>query len=166
MDRIMKVMISSIIVNTLLSLLKIIFGFISKSGALIADGIHSLSDLLTDFFAIFGNFMAKKPADLEHPYGHGKIEYLTSIGISLVILFLGFNIISSSANSKALSSSLIVIIVSVVTIIFKYLLSSYIIKKGYLYKNNILIASGKESKADVISSLVVFISAILVYFSK
>ena len=74
-----KVMFISLIVNFSLSFLKVITGIIFSSGALIADGVHSFSDLSTDFFAILGNYLARKPADKEHPFGHGKIEYLTSI---------------------------------------------------------------------------------------
>lgn len=166
MNNVTKVMSVSIITNTFLSLIKIIIGFICKSSALLADGVHSFSDLLTDFFAIIGNIMAKKPADEKHPYGHGKIEYLTSIGISMVIIILGLTIINNSMYSKVVMSSLIVSIVSLITITLKYLLSEYIIRKGKKLENNILIASGKESRADVISSLVVFISAILSVFSK
>lgn len=166
MNNVTKVMSVSIITNTFLSLIKIIIGFICKSSALLADGVHSFSDLLTDFFAIIGNIMAKKPADEKHPYGHGKIEYLTSIGISMVIIILGLTIINNSMHSKVVMSSLIVSIVSLIAITLKYLLSEYIIRKGKKLENNILIASGKESRADVISSLVVFISAILSVFSK
>jgi len=166
MNNVTKVMSVSIITNTFLSLIKIIIGFICKSSALLADGVHSFSDLLTDFFAIIGNIMAKKPADEKHPYGHGKIEYLTSIGISIVVIILGLTIINNSMHSKVVMSSLIVSIVSLITITLKYLLSEYIIRKGKKLENNILIASGKESRADVISSLVVFISAILSVFSK
>mgnify|MGYP002518987453 FL=1 len=166
MNNVTKVMSVSIITNTFLSLIKIIIGFICKSSALLADGVHSFSDLLTDFFAIIGNIMAKKPADEKHPYGHGKIEYLTSIGISMVVIILGLTIINNSMHSKVVMSSLIVSIVSLITITLKYLLSEYIIRKGKKLENNILIASGKESRADVISSLVVFISAILSVFSK
>lgn len=166
MNNVTKVMSVSIITNTFLSFIKIIIGFICKSSALLADGVHSFSDLLTDFFAIIGNIMAKKPADEKHPYGHGKIEYLTSIGISIVIIILGLTIINNSMHSKVVMSSLIVSIVSLITITLKYLLSEYIIRKGKKLENNILIASGKESRADVISSLVVFISAILSVFSK
>ncbi len=164
MNHVTKVMSVSIITNISLTILKILFGFISKSSALLADGVHSLSDLLTDFFAIFGNIMAKKPADTKHPYGHGKIEYLTSIGISIIILMLGFSMIYNISKSSVSISSLIVIIISMITILSKYILSKYVIKKGKLYDNNILIASGNESKADVISSLVVLISGILGMF--
>lgn len=160
-----KVMLTSMLVNTFLSLIKIIVGFIGSSSALIADGVHSFSDLTTDLFAIFGNYLSHKPADEKHPFGHGKLEYLTSIGIGLAILFVGFSIIYNSFKSEIVIPSVLIIIVSLFTIIVKLLLSRFVIRKGYEYKQNVLIASGKESSTDVISSIVVLISSILIQFS-
>ncbi len=165
-NNVTKVMGVSIFTNLFLSIFKIISGFLFKSSSLIADGMHSLSDLITDFFAIIGNLIARKPADYEHPYGHGKIEYLTSLVIGFIILIVGFSVIYSSVNKDVVIANKIVVVVSLITIILKYLLSNYIIKKGIKYKNNILIASGKESKTDIISSLVVLVSSILIQFSN
>ncbi|MCI9232981.1 MAG: GNAT family N-acetyltransferase [Bacilli bacterium] len=166
MDKITKVMGISIITNIFLSVVKIVTGFIGNSGALIADGIHSFSDLSTDFIAIVGNYLSRKPADEKHPYGHGKIEYITSIIISLVILFLGGSIIYESFQKQFVIPSMIVALISFVTIVLKLLLSKYIIRKGKEYKNNILLASGYESSTDVISSIVVFVSVLLMQLSK
>lgn len=165
MKQVTKVIKASIITNILLTILKIVIGFIWNSGALIADGIHSLSDLITDFVAMIGSYLSSKPADKDHPFGHGKIEYLTSMFISIIIIILGLGIITSSFDKEKMIPSLIVIIVSLFTIISKYILSSYIIKKGKLYNSNILISSGYESRTDVYSSIVVLISSILMYFS-
>lgn len=166
MNKISKVMFFSLIVNILLAISKIAFGFISSSKALIADGIHSFSDLSTDIVAIIGNKLARKEPDLKHPYGHGKLEYLTSLMIGVVILILGISLIYNSFKYNTNSTTIIVIVVSIFTIISKYILSNYIINKGKEYKNNILIASGKESKMDVISSIVVLISGLFMYLKK
>jgi len=166
MDKITHIMGISMITNIFLALLKIITGILGSSGALIADGIHSFSDLSTDFVAVIGNFLSKKPADEKHPYGHGKIQYITSMLIGIFILILGFSIIYESSNKEIIIPSFIVAIISVVTVIIKYILSEYIIRKGRKYKNNILLASGYESRTDVISSIVVLISIILMQFSN
>lgn len=165
MNNISNIMKVSFITNFLLSLFKVIGGMLGKSSALIADGIHSFSDLLTDIIAIFGSGFSNKPADLKHPYGHGKLEYLTSILIGAIVIIIGLTLIGNVSKSEIVIPSFLVIIVSLITIISKYMLSSYLIKKGKIYKNNILVASGKESKADVISSMVVLISSILMQFS-
>lgn len=156
-----KVMVISFITNAFLSVIKVIFGFVGHSSALIADGVHSFSDLSTDVIAIIGDILSRKPADKKHPYGHGQIEYLTSIFIGLIIIGLGLGIIYSSVDKGILVPSVIVIIVSIFTIISKLVLSNYILKKGYESNNNILIASGHESRADVISSIIVLISILL-----
>ena len=166
MNKVSVIMGFSFITNVLLAAIKIIIGFIFKSGALFADGIHSFSDLITDVIAIVGDFIARKPADLKHPFGHGKLEYLTSFIIGIIILVLGFSIISNSFNREIVIPSVLVIIVSIFTIILKYLLSSFLINKGKKLKNNILVASGKESSTDVLSSIVVLISSILMLLSE
>ena len=164
--KITKVLLVSSITNIFLSIIKILFGFIGKCNALVADGIHSLSDLSTDFVAIFGNHLSLKPADKKHPFGHGKTEYLTSMIIGIVIIILGLSLIYNIFNKEIIIPDLIMILVSLFTIISKLLLSNYIYKKGVLYSNNILIASGKESRADVYSSIFVLLSIILMQFSN
>lgn len=161
-----NIMKKSFLTNFFLSIFKVASGFIFHSSALIADGIHSFSDLVTDVVAIVGNAFSLKPADYEHPYGHGNIEYLTSIVISSVVIFIGLVLIGSVANKEIVIPSALVIVVSIITIISKIILSRYLIKQGVKYKNNILIASGKESSADVISSIIVLISGILMQFSS
>jgi len=160
MSKTMHVMLVSLITNFFLSLLKVITGIIGKSGALVADGIHSLSDLTTDMVAILGDRFSKIPADKEHPDGHGKLEYVTSIIIGTIILFLGLSLIGNIFNSTVTTPTNIVVYITIITIIIKFILSEYIIKKGYKYKNNILISSGKESRADMLSSVVVLVSFI------
>lgn len=159
-------LIKSFFGNLFLSILKVVTGWFGKSSALIADGIHSFSDLMTDFVAIFGNHYAMKPADKEHPFGHGKIEYLTCLIIGFVVFLLGMEIIISAFKENINIPSKIVILISMITILIKCILSSYLIKVGEKYNNAILIASGKESSMDVISSIFVLLSSILMQFSR
>lgn len=161
-----KVLKLSFFTNLFLSILKVIVGFFGKSSSLISDGIHSFSDLITDVVALFGNGVSMKPADKEHPYGHGKSEYITSFVIGLVVLLIGLTLISSITKNEITIPSIIVVIVSLITIIVKYLVSSYLIKEGNKHQNVILISSGKESRADVVSSIFVLVSSILMQFSN
>lgn len=160
-----KVMLTSFFTNFFLSLLKMIIGWIGKSSALVADGIHSFSDLITDIVALFGNFLSRKPADKEHPYGHGKSEYVTNLVIGMIVFFLGVEIIISTFQKEVIIPSTIVIYVSLFTIVSKFLLSSFLIRKGKQFKNTILISSGKESSADVLSSFFVLVSSILMQYA-
>ena len=161
MEKVTKVLVKSLIVNILLTLTKFVFGIIYKSKVLVADGIHSLSDLATDVVSIYGSKLSLKPADNEHPYGHGKIEYLTSIVIGAVILALALSLLGNSLNAKNTIASNMVLYVTIFTILAKYLISRYILSKGVKYKSNLLIASGKESRADVISSAIVIVTYFL-----
>lgn len=160
MNKISSVLIKSLITNTILVFIKIITGIIGSSRVIIADGIHSLSDLSTDAVAIIGSKISNKPADENHPYGHGKVEYLTSIIIGIVILVLGITLIINAFTSSKTIPTELVFYATLVTVIIKYLIATYLLKKGKKYKSQILISSGKESKADVYSSLVVIISYI------
>lgn len=161
MEKATKVLVKSLIVNILLTLTKFVFGIIYKSKVLVADGIHSLSDLATDVVSIYGSKLSLKPADNEHPYGHGKIEYLTSIVVGAVILALALSLLGNSLNAKTTITSNMVLYVTIFTILAKYLISRYILSKGVKYKSNLLIASGKESRSDVISSAIVIITYFL-----
>ena len=161
MEKVTKVLVKSLIVNILLTLTKFVFGIIYKSKVLVADGIHSLSDLATDVVSIYGSKLSLKPADNEHPYGHGKIEYLTSIVIGAVILALALSLLGNSLNAKNTIASNMVLYVTIFTILAKYLISRYILSKGVKYKSNLLVASGKESRSDVISSAIVIITYFL-----
>ena len=161
MEKVTKVLVKSLIVNILLTLTKFVFGLIYKSKVLVADGIHSLSDLATDVVSIYGSKLSLKPADNEHPYGHGKIEYLTSIVIGAVILALALSLLGNSLNAKNTIASNMVLYVTIFTILAKYLISRYILSKGVKYKSNLLVASGKESRSDVISSAIVIITYFL-----
>lgn len=158
MKKITSVLIKSLIVNMLLTGTKIVSGLICGSRSLIADGIHSLSDLSTDIVSIFGSKMSDKPADSNHPYGHGKIEYLTSLVIGTVILVLAISLMVNAFNNEKNVMNKLVLYITIFTITSKYLIATYILKKGYKYKSSLLIASGKESKADVFSSLIVVVT--------
>ena len=166
MNKNIAVMLRSVLVNIVLVFTKVFVGFIGHSTALIADGVHSLSDLATDIVAIVSCKLALKPADKEHPYGHGMIEYVCCIFISVLVLILGLNLIYSAFKEAKMIPSVIVIYATIITIILKFILSSYILKKGKQYNSSLLITSGEESRTDVYSSVIVLISSVLSQFSS
>lgn len=161
-----KVLLHSFITNVVLSVIKIVSGVIGASGALIADGIHSLSDTFTDVFAIVGHKLSLKPADREHPFGHGKIEYVTCLIIGFIIMIMGFSIIYGAIFNDPTVPDILTAIVSVIVILVKLILSRYILNRGKKYDSNILIASGKESFTDVISSVIVLVSILISQLGK
>ncbi|MDD3048732.1 MAG: cation diffusion facilitator family transporter [Bacilli bacterium] len=161
-----KTMIISIIVNLFLVVLQLAYGFIANSKALIADAINSLSDLTTDVIAIIGQKLSRPEPDKKHPYGHGKMEYITSLIIGLIILLLGLGLIFDSTSSASSVPSNVGIIAIVITIIVKSFLSKHVVKQGKIHKNSILLASGKENFADVLSSFGVLFTTIASNFVK
>ena len=161
MNYVTGVLIVSLVVNIFLSLFKIIMGIIFLSSSLIADGMHSFSDLITDIVGIIGAVFSKKPPDEKHPFGHGKIEYLISIFIGIVIIILSITIIFCSLKREVVVPNIIVILVSIIVIIIKFFLAHFLVRKGRELKSNILVSSGKESSTDVVSSIVVLVSSVL-----
>lgn len=161
MDIVVKTLLKSIFINTFLVITKIIISIIGSSKALLANAIHSLSDLITDIIAIVGHLISKKPATKKYPLGFGKIEYLTNIIVGTVILFLGIESITNAFSTKLSIPSNIILIVSIISAIVKYILANYILNQGQKHKNGILIVSGIESKADALTCALVVISVIL-----
>jgi cation diffusion facilitator family transporter len=156
-------MFVSIVVNLILVLIKFTIGVISNYQSLIADAIHSFSDLSTDVIAILGEWLADKKADTNHPYGHGKMEYITSLIIGIFIMVIGISMISSTFTSEVVETRhrLEALVAVAITIILKYGLARYVYKKGIEANNSILIASSKENMSDVLSATSVFITIIL-----
>lgn len=159
-----KYMIISAISNFFLSIIKIGFGYFFKVNSIMSDGFHSLSDLITDFVAIFGLRMSMKKDDFDHPLGHGKFEYITSMMVGFFIIFFAYELLISILNSTLSIPSTIGIYVVGFTILVKVCLSTFLIRKGKQLDNQIYLSSGRESMNDVYSSIVVIVGLIVSQF--
>ena len=160
-----QVTIVGMIVNIVLSVIKLFIGFIGNSQALIADGIHSFSDLTTDFSIIFGVKFWLRPADKEHPYGHQKIELLVTIFIAFILMIVGLSILfkaifSLHSNIKE-TPELIAFVVALISIISKEYLYRYTVKKASILKSSALKANAWHHRSDAISSLPVAVAIII-----
>lgn len=159
----------SLFVNAFLIVLKIISGLLFNSLSLIADGIHSFSDLLSDVFVILGIRHSVKPADDDHPFGHGKFEYVLSfiLGLSIILIAmnLGKNVIRQF-NEVVQIPDLISIFIVLIVVIIKLILARYLIREGEKCDSEIISASGKESLTDVFSSIVVFVGIVSVLIGQ
>ena len=160
-EKINRVLRKSIIINIILVIFKILIGYIGHSRAMIADGVNSISDLITDFIAIFGNKMSNKKSNKKHPFGYGKIEYLTSILVGFFVLFMGIELIINAFSLNLKTPDFIVFVASIVIFFSKYVFSLYMLNKGKEYKNSILISSSVESRAGAMTTLFVMVSFIL-----
>lgn len=161
MNKSSKTLLISVLGNISSILLKLIGGIIGKSKTLLADSIHSCSDLGTDFFLIIGTFFSNKPADEDHPYGHGKIENIFSLAIGFIIIFVGIIVLKNTLLTDSMKPQIWVCIISIITIIIKYIMSKYLMKKGKEYSSSILISSSKESKMDILSNTFVLLVILL-----
>ena len=164
-----SIMKRSFIVNIFLVILKILTGIFFNSVALIADGIHSISDLLSDVFVILGIRHSLKPADDEHPFGHGKFEYVLSLMLGVFILIIAYGLgkeVITNYNEPVVIPGIVSLIVVIFVVIIKLFLARYLIKKGEEEDSQIIKASGKESLTDVFSSIVVFIGILAVLIGE
>ena len=166
MKKVTNTMRLMLITNLILSFLQIIVGIFGNSSAIIADGVHTITDLITDMVAIIGTKFSNKRPDEKHPFGYGQIEYITSVFIGIIIVLMGISLMVGTLNTNLVIPKVEIIIVTILTIVVKYFMSQYVILKGKEYKNAILIASGKESVVDVLSSVIVLFSIVFMQFSN
>ncbi|MDA3938269.1 MAG: cation diffusion facilitator family transporter [Spirochaetia bacterium] len=149
------------ILNIALSLAKIIAGIFGHSQAMVADGIHSLSDLGSDIVVIIGMFLASRPKDSSHNYGHGKFETLSALIIAVFLSIVGFGIGYSGISSamgilqeeQVIKPHIVTFIAAIISIIIKEGLFRYTIKKGREINSSAVIANAYHHRADAFSSL-------------
>lgn len=146
-----------IIVNGLLTVLKAVGGFMSGSKALLADALHSASDIVGSIVILFAVRIANKPPDKEHPYGHGKAENVASIIVALLLIVVGIEI--SISSIKVLASGTpptapgrIALIIIGISIIVKEALFQYKHYLGKKYNSTALISEAWHHRSDSLSS--------------
>jgi cation diffusion facilitator family transporter len=149
----------SIIVNILLFILKYWAGIVSSSIAIIADAWHTLSDSISSVVVIIGVKISNKPADREHPFGHGRAELIASVIIGVILALIGFdffiNSIDKIRNKEKAAYGTIAIIVTVISILSKELLAQYAFRAGKKTGLTSLKADGWHHRTDAISSIIV-----------
>lgn len=164
--------IFGIIGNLFLLIIKGIVGFISNSQSMIADSVNSAGDILSSLMTFIGNKIAAVPSDDDHNLGHGKAEYIYSMLISVVMIFVGGKILIDSffsfLNKEKYTSSIWLIIVCIITIIVKVCLYLYTSKISKKYKSLLVEANSKDHRNDCIITTFNLISCLLstkgVYF--
>ena len=157
-----KVTLIGAVIDLLLGVFKIFFGFLSQSQALIADGIHSLSDLATDGIVLYAAKHAHTEADEEHPYGHGRFETVATVGLGIALLAVAIGISIDATlrlfnPEKLLIPSMGALIVAAISIVSKEAIYHYTMYVARKYKSNMLRANAWHSRTDAISSVVVLV---------
>lgn len=155
----------SVAVNVCLSTTQIIVGIFSKSQGLIADGIHSLSDLVADFVVLFANHASQKDADEDHPYGHQRFETAASLALGLLLLGVGVGMLWSAAsklqNPETIAPvHIIALWVALGALVAKEALFRYMLSVAKRVKSSMLVANAWHARSDAASSLVVSVGII------
>ena len=159
-----------ILVNILLSIAKLIIGSISHSIAITGDALNNLSDAASSAISLLGFRISSKPADEKHPYGHGRLEYLCGLAVAVIIMFMGLELIKSSAakifSPEKPEFSLVAIAVLVISILGKLWLALFNRKIGKAINSDTVDAVVKDSLSDIAATTVSILSLILSqYFS-
>lgn len=156
-----RVTLVSIIGNILLSLIKISAGIIGNSSAMIADGIHSVSDIFTSVIAFFGVKFSAKDEDKDHQYGHEKIELVVSKILSLILLGTGvmiaYNAVNAIINGVYVKPGYIAAYAAILSIVFKEWMYQYTIKGAREIQSNSLKVDAWHHRTDSLSSVAALI---------
>ncbi|WP_407408946.1 cation diffusion facilitator family transporter [Methanobrevibacter sp.] len=161
-----KAAMVAITANCILTVLNIAVGIISGSYALVSEGAHTLSDVATSVIAYIGFYIGQKPADAEHPIGHGRAEAISGLVIVIFLVLIAWEIIQGSVE-KIHNPSLITVpstlaaVMAVVGIIVNLRVSEYIIELGKQIKSPAIVADGKHQKTDIFSSIAILVGVVV-----
>ncbi len=161
--------IVGIIVNIFLFIFKLAVGIFANSISIISDALNNFTDATSSVITIIGCKMSQKEVDLDHPWGHGRIEYITAFIIDIFIMLVGFELFKTSIekiiNPVIPEINNIVIIILTVAIIIKFLLFNFYRKIAKITNSEVIKSNSYDSISDCIATLSVLISAlILIYF--
>jgi len=158
-----------IVSNVILCAAKILVGIIAGSIAIIADGINNLADASSSLITLIGFKLASMPEDKEHPYGHARYEYITGMIVSILIVLVGFELGQSSIDKvlhpEPLEFSWTIVLVLVIAIAIKVWQALFNIGIGKKIQSMTLMATGADSRNDVLSTTVVLISVLIAHFT-
>ena len=150
----------SVGVNIFLTVAQVTVGILSKSQGLIADGIHSLSDLVADFVVLFASHHSKKDADEDHPYGHGRFETAASLVLGALLLIVGTGMLWSAVRKLEQPETVhqvhvVALWVAAGALVARELLFRYMLSVAKRVKSSMLVANAWHARSDAASSLVV-----------
>lgn len=149
------------VVNILLTVFKFVAGFVGRSSAMVADAVHSLSDLLTDAIIVIFVRLASKPIDRTHEYGHGKFETLATLLVGCILFIVGVGIMVSGVEecisfikgNVMKRPRMIALIAAIVSIVLKEAVYRYTLVKGKKIDSPILVANAWHHRSDAFSSI-------------
>lgn len=151
--------------NIFLTIFNLVIGLLSGSTALVAEAFHTLSDVITSIIAFVGFKIGMRPADDDHPYGHGKAEALVGLIIVVFLIIVAYEIISSVYTKIALGEAItppdkIAAIMALIGIVINYTMTTYLIRTGKKINSPAIIADGNHQKVDIFSCIAILIGVI------
>lgn len=156
--------------NLVLFGFKFLAGFLSNSIAVTADAFNNLSDAGSSLITMVGFKVANKKSDPDHPFGHGRIEYISGLLVSIIILIMAYELLKDSVmkifNPQPVESSAVVLIILVLSILVKVYMFLYNTKYGKLIDSTAMRATGKDSLSDSVATVVVLLCTLINYFSS
>ena len=157
--------IISIVCNIVLVIFKLTMGAITHSIAIQADGLNNLSDVGSNLASLFGFKLANKHPDIEHPYGHGRIEYVAGLIIAFLILLVGFQALRDSVFKiiapEKVTFTIVAVIILIVSILIKLWMAVFNRYASKKINSATLLAASQDSLNDVLATLATLISLIL-----
>lgn len=152
--------------NLVVAFLKLIVGGYINSSSVLADGFHSLSDSASNIVGIVGIFIAARPRDKKHPYGHTKFEMLSSLFIGIMMVFIALKVMGEAVlnikNPESLNMTNVSIVILVITLIINIIVSKYEYSVGKKTNSYILISDSLHTKSDVYVSIGVLVTLICI----
>lgn len=155
--------------NILLFIGKFMAGTLSHSIAITADAFNNLSDAASSVITLIGFKMAGQKPDSDHPFGHGRIEYISGLLVSVMILFMAYELLKSSVNKilhpEELSFSPLIVAILIISILVKFYMCFYNRMIGHKINSAAMMATATDSLSDTLSTTVVLIATIVSHFS-
>ncbi len=162
---IIRTSILGILANVFLAAFKAVIGLLSHSIAIVLDAVNNLSDALASLITIIGTRLAGKEPDRKHPFGYGRIEYLSAMTISLLILYAGITSLVESVKKiihpDQPDYSTVTLVIVAVAVLVKILLGRYVKKTGEKVHSDSLINSGADATMDAVISASTLVAALL-----
>ncbi|MBO4386031.1 MAG: cation transporter, partial [Treponema sp.] len=167
--KIVTVSIVSIAANVVLASFKATAGIFSGSISIILDAVNNLSDALSSIITIIGTKLSLKPADKKHPFGYGRIEYLSASIIAAIVLYAGFTSLKESIlkiiHPQKAEYSTVTITIVATAVLVKFILGAWVKKQGKVTDSKSLVASGEDARNDAFLSAGVLAGALIAKFT-
>ncbi len=162
--KVRNILLGVLILNFTLAFTKIVYGMTTNTSSMTADGYNSLSDGTSNIVGIIGAWIASKPADEKHPYGHHKFETLATVVIGLLLFVVSYQILVEAyqrfKSPVKPEINVISFIIMIIILAINIFVANYESKKGRAYKSAILISDSKDKKSDIYVTLSVIVSLV------